>query len=175
MIQCLNAAITALWNIETLTITLLRSHRFSRTAGKVGVIPDPIVDVVDIDKVVKENLLTQNDNMCVVVDENGDMNMEPCQDVPSSVVVVDDDVHVFAVSATDGMMDFLDAQTIASTLATSLFHDDTHLLTACEQLISAAATGWQRAKQGRYRDDIAIAVSTIRIPPETTKPTKETQ
>jgi hypothetical protein len=89
------------------------------------------------------------------------MNMEPCHQVGGV-----DDVYIFAVSATDGMMDFLDAQSIAQTLAPSLFDENgTHVLTACEMLISAAASGWQRAKQGRYRDDIAIAVSTIRIPP----------
>jgi serine/threonine protein phosphatase PrpC len=124
-------------------------------AGKVGVIPDPIVDVIDI-----PDLVTAEGNMCVVIDENGDMNMEFC--VGDQV----DDVHIFAVSATDGMFDFLDPSTIAETIAPSLFDEDgPHPLTACENLISAAASGWQHAKQGRYRDDIAIAVSTIRIPP----------
>jgi len=131
-------------------------------AGKVGVIPDPIVDVIDIPNVVEANL--KDSNMCVVIDENGDMNVEPCHEVGGV-----DDVYIFAVSATDGMMDFLDAQTIASTLAPSLYDTNgTHVLTACEMLITAAASGWQRAKQGRYRDDIAIAVSTLRIPPTAT-------
>lgn len=125
-------------------------------AGKVGVIPDPIVDVIEI-----PNLVAAEGNMwCVAVDENGDMNMEYC--VGDQV----DDVYVFAVSATDGMFDFVDPSTVAETLALSLFDEDgPHPLTACEMLISIAASGWQRAKQGRYRDDIAIAVSTIRIPP----------
>lgn len=143
-------------------------HSFVHSkAGKVGVIPDPIVDVIDIPNVVEANLDDASENMCVVIDENGDMNMEPCHQVGGGV----DDVHVFAVSATDGMMDFMDAQTIASTLGPSLFSEknETHVLTACEMLISAAASEWQRAKQGRYRDDIAIAVSTIRIPPKSLK------
>jgi serine/threonine protein phosphatase PrpC len=124
-------------------------------AGKVGVIPDPIVDVIDI-----PNLVTAERNMCVVIDENGDMNMEFC--VGDQV----DDVHIFAVSATDGMFDFVDPLAIAETIAPSLFDEDgSHPLTACENLISTAASGWQGAKQGRYRDDIAIAVCTIRIPP----------
>ena len=128
-------------------------------AGKVGVIPDPIVDVIDIPNVVEASM--EDNKMCVVIDENGDMNMEPCREVGGV-----DDIYVFAVSATDGMMDFLDPLSIAQTLAPSLYDvNGIHVLTACEMLITSAAAGWQRAKQGRYRDDIAIAVSTVRIPP----------
>jgi serine/threonine protein phosphatase PrpC len=106
-------------------------------AGRVGVIPSPIVDVVDLDQVVEKY-------------SNG-------KD--------DDDVHIFAVSASDGMMDFLDSETIASVLAASLFDENSdHPLTACERLISIAAASWQRAKEGRYRDDIALAVSKLRTP-----------
>jgi hypothetical protein len=34
-------------------------------------------------------------------------------------------------------------------------------LLACEDLIYAAAQGWQDDKGGRYRDDIAIAVADL--------------
>jgi serine/threonine protein phosphatase PrpC len=115
-------------------------------AGRVGVIPSPIVDVVDLEEVVKKF-------------SNG-------KD--------DDDVHVFAVSASDGMMDFLDSETIASVLAAALFNENSdHPLTACERLISIAAASWQRAKEGRYRDDIALAVSKLRTPPNKKTLTKE--
>jgi hypothetical protein len=64
------------------------------------------------------------------------------------------------------MMDYVDVSVISTVLADSLFEDNgVHPLTACERLISAAANGWQEARQGRYRDDIAIAVSTVREPP----------
>jgi len=36
-------------------------------------------------------------------------------------------------------------------------------LLACEDLIYAAAQGWQEDKQGRYRDDIAISVTDLEI------------
>ncbi len=36
-----------------------------------------------------------------------------------------------------------------------------HPLLACEDLIFAAAQGWQEDKGGRYRDDIAIAVADL--------------
>lgn len=38
-----------------------------------------------------------------------------------------------------------------------------HPLLACEDLIYAAAQGWQQDKGGRYRDDIAIAVIDMEV------------
>ena len=104
--------------------------------GKLGVIPDPIVDIIDIDQVVKDHSESE------------------------------DDVCIFAVSATDGLMDFAKPEGIAKVLAMSMYEKDgPHLLTALEQLIYVAATGWEQSKRGTYRDDIAISVSEIRIPP----------
>ena len=104
--------------------------------GKLGVIPDPIVDIIDIDQVVKDHSES------------------------------DDDVCIFAVSATDGLMDYTTPEGIAKVLATSMYEKDgPHLMTALEQLIYVAASGWERSKRGTYRDDIAISVSEIRIPP----------
>jgi hypothetical protein len=82
-----------------------------------------------------------------------------------------DDVHIFVVSASDGMMDILNAKGIARFLVPSLCEDSgMHLLTACEKLISTAAEGWRRASEdGSYRDDIAISVSKIRTPPSSVK------
>jgi len=65
-----------------------------------------------------------------------------------------------------GMMDYLAASEIARVLGQSLFDKDgIHPVTACEILVFSAANAWQQDKQGRYRDDIAIAVSTLRTPP----------
>jgi len=103
--------------------------------GKFGVIPDPIVHIIDIEKVVNDH----SDS--------------------------DDDVYIFAVSATDGLMDYTTAEGIAKVLSMSMYElDGPHLLTALEQLIYVAASGWERSKRGTYRDDIAISVSEIRIP-----------
>jgi hypothetical protein len=67
------------------------------------------------------------------------------------------------------MMDYMAASEIARVLAHSLFDKDgIHPVTACEVLVFSAANAWQQAKQGRYRDDIAIAVSTLRTPPPAT-------
>ena len=124
-------------------------------AGKLGVIPDPIVDVFDIPTIVQNEL----NNATVVIDDKGGVSGG------SNKIV--DDVHIFAVSATDGMMDYLEATDIASVLAKALYDDDgAHPITAAEHLVFAAANAWQQDKHGRYRDDIAIAVSTLRRPAE---------
>ena len=119
-------------------------------AGKMGVIPNPIVDVLDINKVIANVLRDDIDQVSPKLHAvNGD----------------DDDVYLFAVSATDGMMDYLSAIDISRVLAHSLFDDaGAHPVTAVEHLIFAAANAWQDAKQGRYRDDIAIAVSVLHQP-----------
>jgi len=41
--------------------------------------------------------------------------------------------------------------------------EEPHLLIALENLIHASAGAWHRAKRGRYRDDIAIAVAKLGI------------
>lgn len=122
-------------------------------AGRVGVIPDPIVDVVDIPELIK----TQMAKDCEL---DVDGNVDP------ACLASHDDVCIFAVSATDGMMDFASPELIAQTVALSLYaKEGPHLLTALEQLIYMAAQGWEQFRQGQYRDDIAIAVSQLRIPP----------
>ena len=80
---------------------------------------------------------------------------------------MDDDLYIFAVSASDGLMDYVEPEIISKLLAQSITGASAlHLLSACERLISIAATAWHHAKQGRYRDDISIAVCKIRSPSE---------
>eukprot|EP00529_Nitzschia_sp_RCC80_P000933 CAMPEP_0113455050 /NCGR_PEP_ID=MMETSP0014_2-20120614/8177_1 /TAXON_ID=2857 /ORGANISM="Nitzschia sp." /LENGTH=546 /DNA_ID=CAMNT_0000346471 /DNA_START=111 /DNA_END=1751 /DNA_ORIENTATION=+ /assembly_acc=CAM_ASM_000159 len=122
--------------------------------GELGVIAEPIVDVMDVDDIVQ----AQMDKDCQIPDEDETMH--------SSCFFSQDDVHVLAVSASDGLMDFASPEMVAQTLAVSLYHEDgPHILTALEQLIYVAAHGWEQTKQGRYRDDISVAVAEIRRPP----------
>ena len=141
-------------------------------AGKLGVIPNPIVDVIHIPELVEAQLAVD----CVVSadpDDGGSTYNPEC--MSGGVGSEDDDVYVFAVSATDGLMDFATPDIIAQTVAGSLFaQDGPHLLTALEQLIYMAAQGWDQAKQGRYRDDIAISVAQIRTPPNATEGSSST-
>lgn len=126
-----------------------------RDVGKYGVIPDPTIDVIDLEQLIKERMIKMN------AAPSGVMSMFSLN--RSS----EDDIHIFAVSASDGMMDILNPKGIARFLVPSMCQDSgEHLLTACEKLISTAADGWQRASfDSRYRDDIAISVCKIRTPP----------
>jgi len=118
-------------------------------AGEKGVIPDPTVDVIDIEKLINGN------EECAASAENA-AEGEPSQ--------CRGDIEVFAVSATDGLLDFMNVNDIANTVATSLYVDDgPHPLSACESLITTAASAWWQAKNGQYRDDIAIAVSKLSL------------
>jgi serine/threonine protein phosphatase PrpC len=126
--------------------------------GKYGVIADPTIHVIDLEELIQEQ------NKKAKEASGGIMDMFSFgRKVEESV----DDVHIFAVSASDGMMDILNPHGIARFLAPSLCQDTgEHLLTACEKLVSTAADGWQRASpDGRYRDDIAVSVCKIRTPP----------
>ncbi|KAL3938838.1 MAG: hypothetical protein SGBAC_006339 [Bacillariaceae sp.] len=126
-------------------------------AGKLGVIPNPLVDVIDIPSLVEGQMSCQH------IEGDGEMFADIDCDAK-------DDVYLFAVSATDGMMDFATPEIVAQTVASSLYGEEgPHLLTALEQLIFMSAQGWQQSKGGRYRDDIAIVVSQIRIPPNLPK------
>ena len=126
-------------------------------AGEVGVIPDPLVDVVDLNELVKGD--GGGKEQTCTVSEDGE---QECLASPAEVV--EGDIQVFAVSATDGLLDYVGIDDIAKHVALGLYDDEEgpHLLSACEALISAAAGGWHRHKQGRYRDDIAISVSKLK-------------
>jgi len=130
-----------------------------------GVIPNPIVDVLDTNAVVAQILADDA--------EADEADTDAYQVDPSGSIIglsSEDDVYLFAVSATDGMMDYLAAPEISRVLAHALFDEaGAHPVTAAEHLIFAAANAWQQAKQGRYRDDIAIAVAAIRRPPGANK------
>lgn len=125
-------------------------------AGKKGVIPDPTVSVIDIEELVKG--AEECSSLATVADDNGGLLVQSessCRDL---------DIEVFAVSATDGLLDFMKLDDIAKTVAISLYEDDgPHPLSACESLITTAASAWWQAKNGRYRDDIAIAISKLSL------------
>lgn len=135
--------------------------------GKYGVIADPTIDVIDLEELIQEHT-----NKAKKASGGGIMSMFSFgRKVEASGDDASDDVHVFAVSASDGMMDILNPHGIARFLAPSLCQENgEHLLTACEKLVSAAADGWHRASpDGRYRDDIAVSVCKLRTPPPTNR------
>jgi hypothetical protein len=142
-------------------------------AGEVGVVPDPLVDIMDINDIKNKVLEKLNTGSCadgegeVEIDASGEAKATDSQCVQYS----EKDIKVFAISATDGLLDYVPEDIIAKYIAKGLYDRSEietedgkrtpHPLTACENLIYTAANGWQNDKGGRYRDDIAIAVADL--------------
>ena len=143
-------------------------------AGEVGVVPDPLVDILDINDIRKAVLKKMNGaETCthsekeVDINANGEVKATDSQCAQYS----EKDIKVFAISATDGLLDYVPEDIIVKYVARGLYSREEiatengtispHPLTACENLIYTAANGWQNDKGGRYRDDIAIAVADL--------------
>jgi serine/threonine protein phosphatase PrpC len=73
--------------------------------------------------------------------------------------------QLFAVAATDGLMDFLNVQEVANNLGHVLFGATStkkkRLVDLCEQLIMQASKEWNTRLGGQYRDDISIVVTKL--------------
>lgn len=140
-------------------------------AGDVGVVPDPTVAILNM-KDMKSKVIEKLNSNCQ--DKAKEVEIDPAtgESSPSSECTTfgENDVKVFSFAATDGLLDYIPENSIAEHLAKGLYHsketeESTHLLTACEDLIYAAAQGWQEDKGGRYRDDIAISVADLESDP----------
>jgi len=130
-------------------------------AGEVGCIPDPLIDILDMKEIRKRVLDGLNNN--------GEVEINPAtgESMPSNknqgVTYTEEAIKVFAISATDGLLDYLPETAIVNHVAKGLYEQQTHPLLAIEDLINAAAKGWQEKQGGRYRDDIAIAVADLEV------------
>lgn len=86
-----------------------------------------------------------------------------------------EEIELYAVAASDGVLDFIKpieiAEKLAKTFSTSsheddkpkyrgMFNDHYTLMNACEDLILQASASWSKTGM-KYRDDITIAVSKI--------------
>lgn len=148
-------------------------------AGAVGVIPDPLIDVLDA-KEIKKRVLENLNEACR--DDIQEVEVDPASGesapIKQCVKYTEKDLKIFAVSATDGLLDYLPEEAIIGHVAKGLYRtkiindeesnaeekqETTHPLLVCEDLIYAAAQGWQKDKGGRYRDDIAIAVADLEM------------
>eukprot|EP00585_Thalassiosira_rotula_P002600 CAMPEP_0196137860 /NCGR_PEP_ID=MMETSP0910-20130528/5703_1 /TAXON_ID=49265 /ORGANISM="Thalassiosira rotula, Strain GSO102" /LENGTH=617 /DNA_ID=CAMNT_0041398377 /DNA_START=402 /DNA_END=2255 /DNA_ORIENTATION=+ len=146
-------------------------------AGAVGVIPDPLVDILDT-KEIKKRVLESLNKACGGDAKEVEIDPASGESLPSTscVTYTEKNVKVFAVSATDGLLDYLPEEAIVNHVAKGLYETTkvgdgdsnafgeqktTNPLLVCEDLIYAAAQGWQEDKGGRYRDDIAIAMTDL--------------
>ena len=117
------------------------------------------MDILDLNVIVEKALTSYSESCNKNVDNNENANdkNQYCDLKGSS------DVHIFAASISDGMMDYLSPNDIGETLATAFFDRDSnvHPHSAAEMLITKAAKGWEKEFQGGYRDDIAIAALVV--------------
>jgi serine/threonine protein phosphatase PrpC len=142
-----------------------------------GVIPEPIVDVVNVADLMTSAMAKYAEKcQSETYDEDDDDDDEDEEDEEDMEEAFEDEekdkdtpketcealnareIHIFAVSASDGMMDFLEPEQIAYVFAAAFFvEDNPHPHSAAEHLILQAAQDWNEAHDGHYRDDIAVA------------------
>ena len=120
---------------------------------------EPIVDILDLNQIVEKALASYSESCAETVDGQQNTNEKDkyCEFKDSS------NVHIFATSISDGMMDYLSPDDVGKTMASAFFERDNklHPHSAAEKLVIEAAQGWQGEFQGGYRDDIAIASSIV--------------
>jgi serine/threonine protein phosphatase PrpC len=128
-----------------------------------GVIAEPIVDVLNIADIVASKVASYT-KWCKETEAEAKAGAEPdaedvdmeCDDVKAT------DVSIFAISASDGMVDFIDLEAIAHVFAASMFvPENPHPHTGAEYLILQAANIWNKVHGGEYRDDIAVAAFKV--------------
>ncbi len=125
-----------------------------------AVIADPSIEVIDL-REMKEKVLQEYEKyrtqQCQEVTIHTDGSNDPCPlaEKPSAV-------NFFVVSATDGVMDFLEPVEIAQTMAGYLFGNQGHPYLGMEDLLWRSTQMWQQ--HGQYRDDMAIAYAkTVQV------------
>lgn len=137
-------------------------------------IPDPIADALSIADIVAAES-TDKEGSCK---DNGDEaggDEGTCVADPAAGNTTNDDgiTRVVAISATDGVLDYISPHDIAQEIANSLFGgsvkkengkggDDKHLLAAIAELMATSAKGWHKEMRGSYRDDMAISATVVK-------------
>jgi serine/threonine protein phosphatase PrpC len=88
---------------------------------------------------------------------------DPTIDKLDLTTIATSDLGLFAVVASDGLLDRLDEKQVAESIASSLFSSHAKKQTpleACEELIMKSSRGWI-ASGMPYRDDISVATSIL--------------
>jgi serine/threonine protein phosphatase PrpC len=140
-------------------------------ANAIGVTAEPIVDVFSIAdlmamarKELQETCLTDDPSSsssetagtCGNTGEPGSEPVDNTNDGSNSI-------HLFVVSATDGLLDYFEPTELARVMGASFYDpaSQLHPLKAAEGLIHAAAKEWWEEMDGKYRDDITISAAKI--------------
>ena len=102
------------------------------------------------------DVLAEHAEACALAQEDVGEETLTCEAVDPS------EVNLLAVSASDGLMDFLTAEDASHVFAASFFvENNPHPFVAAEFLILTAAQRWDEAYNREYRDDIAVAAFKI--------------
>ena len=121
-----------------------------------GVIATPLVNVFDLDELA--NSIIQDWNQTCEAEVNADGTQQTCKSQPQ---ISPEDVQFLVVSATDGLIDYLNPNEILYELSHAFFEGEEHPLTAADVLIQESAKRWHKDFHGHYRDDMAIAAARI--------------
>ena len=148
-----------------------------------GVIPDPIVDAMSISDIVAAELTNgsaSKENSCQSDNDEagGDAGEGTCV---ADTKKDEDIIRIVAISATDGVLDFISPHDIAQEIARSVFGSDRtadigsegskegggsakhlHVLALIAELMATSAQGWNKEMRGSYRDDMAISATMIK-------------
>jgi protein phosphatase 2C family protein 2/3 len=117
-----------------------------------GVIPEPIVDVLSVTDIISVTL----DHQRQACAEDESSEKKNCDAFDPK------DIHILAISITDGVIDFVDNQEVVDILAPSFFAEGgRHPHLAAEELIKKAGMLWDRVYDNTYRDDITISALKV--------------
>ena len=129
------------------------------TFSNFGVIAKPIVDVIDLDDIITSS------------SSSSSVSLDSLNSISTKLSCDDEEkIKIFAVSATDGLLDYVKPKDLGEVLSKALYevNDDCddincsyHTSSAVEELILRAARGWYNDMGTSYRDDIAIAAMKI--------------
>ena len=140
-----------------------------------GVIPDPIVDALSISDIVAAELTSgsaSKENSCQ--SDNDEAGSEAGEGTCVADTKKDEDIiRIVAISATDGVLDFISPHDIAQEIAASVFGSGRTADTGSEgskeaskhaiaELMATSAHGWNKEMRGSYRDDMAISATVIK-------------
>lgn len=140
----------------------------SRTIGdwKVqGVTAEPIVDVLNVAAIVDKAIANHTEACRERTSYNTRKTYTYYEEPDECLVTLDpSEVHLFVISASDGLLDYLEPADIAREMAQSFFDKDgKHPFVAAEHLIITAAEGWDVESGGQYRDDISISACKVMV------------
>jgi len=112
--------------------------------GQYGVIPDPIIEIIDLDNFQQQ--CTANQGTCANPQDASNLF----------------NLGIFVASASDGLFDFVTPEDLAFAVGQTFYGTaNSHPIATLGDLMSMAVHGWNDKHGGRYRDDIVIAVHKV--------------